>query len=204
MPEIDVPMPKLSMTMEEGELIAWVKHEGDQVRAGEVICEVNSDKVEMEVESPADGTLVRLAAAEGEVVPVAPHRHPGDRGRGPARRHPRVTAGDAAAQEAEARPDGGETAAPPPPARPRPPTPPTRPAPPRPPRSRRRRPPGDPVPAARRRAAELGVDLSAVAGSGPNGLVRVADVEARAPAAPRRPPGPPPPRSGPATSRRCR
>ena len=64
MPEIDVPMPKLSMTMEEGELIAWVKHEGDQVRAGEVICEVNSDKVEMEVESPADGTLVRLAAAE--------------------------------------------------------------------------------------------------------------------------------------------
>ena len=70
MPEIEVPMPKLSMTMEEGELISWVKHEGDQVRAGEVIAEVNSDKVEMEVESPADGTLVRLAAAEGEVVPV--------------------------------------------------------------------------------------------------------------------------------------
>jgi pyruvate dehydrogenase E2 component (dihydrolipoamide acetyltransferase) len=38
-------MPKLSMTMEEGELITWVKQEGDQVRAGEVICEVNSDKV---------------------------------------------------------------------------------------------------------------------------------------------------------------
>src|SRR5207249_7055199 len=56
MREIEVPMPKLSMTMEEGELIAWVKQEGDQVRAGEVICEVNSDKVEMEVESPADGT----------------------------------------------------------------------------------------------------------------------------------------------------
>ena len=70
MPEIEVPMPKLSMTMEEGELISWVKHEGDQVRAGDVIAEVNSDKVEMEVESPADGTLVRLAAAEGEIVPV--------------------------------------------------------------------------------------------------------------------------------------
>ena len=65
-----VPMPKLSMTMEEGELIAWVKQEGDQVRAGDVICEVNSDKVEMEVESPADGTLVRHTAAEGDVVPV--------------------------------------------------------------------------------------------------------------------------------------
>ena len=70
MREIEVPMPKLSMTMEEGELVAWVKNEGDQVRAGEVICEVNSDKVEMEVESPADGTLVRYAAAAGDVVPV--------------------------------------------------------------------------------------------------------------------------------------
>ena len=70
MREIEVPMPKLSMTMEEGELVAWVKQEGDQVRAGEVICEVNSDKVEMEVESPADGTLVRYAAAAGDVVPV--------------------------------------------------------------------------------------------------------------------------------------
>ena len=37
MREIEVPMPKLSMTMEEGELIAWVKQEGDQVRAGDVI-----------------------------------------------------------------------------------------------------------------------------------------------------------------------
>ena len=70
MREIEVPMPKLSMTMEEGELIAWVKQEGDQVRAGDVIAEVNSDKVEMEVESPADGTLVRHTAAEGDVVAV--------------------------------------------------------------------------------------------------------------------------------------
>ena len=70
MREIEVPMPKLSMTMEEGELIAWVKQEGEQVRAGDVIAEVNSDKVEMEVESPADGTLVRHTATEGDVVPV--------------------------------------------------------------------------------------------------------------------------------------
>ena len=184
MPEIDVPMPKLSMTMEEGELIAWVKHEGDQVRAGEVICEVNSDKIEMEVESPADGTLVRLAAAEGEVVPVgAPIATLETEAEdllggilGP-------TAGDAAAQEAEARPDGGETAAPPPAGQ----APPAdaadkAPAPP----ATTEEPlaaaagPTPVVPAARRRAAELGVDLSAVAGSGPNGLVRVADVEATA------------------------
>jgi len=189
MPEIDVPMPKLSMTMEEGELIAWVKHEGDQVRAGEVICEVNSDKVEMEVESPADGTLVRLAAAEGEVVPVgAPIATLETEAEdllggilGP-------TAGDAAAQEAEARPDGGETAAPPPAGQ----APPADAADkaPAPPATTEEPPaaaagPTPVVPAARRRAAELGVDLSGVAGSGPNGLVRVADVEATAaPAAP--------------------
>jgi pyruvate dehydrogenase E2 component (dihydrolipoamide acetyltransferase) len=181
MPEIDVPMPKLSMTMEEGELITWVKHEGDQVRAGDVIAEVNSDKVEMEVESPADGTLVRLAAAEGEVVPVgAPIATLETEAEdllggiiGPA-------AGDGAAQEAEARPDGGETAAPPPSGQ----APPadTADKAPAPPATTEQPPPAagptPVVPAARRRAAELGVDLSAVAGSGRDGLVRVADVEA--------------------------
>ena len=175
MPEIEVPMPKLSMTMEEGELISWVKHEGDQVRAGEVIAEVNSDKVEMEVESPADGTLVRLAAAEGEVVPVgAPiatlETEAEDLLGGILSAPP----GDQAAEEAETRPDGGETAAPPPAGA----APATEKAP---------APPGEApagtvpvVPAARRRAAELGVDLAAVTGSGPDGLVRVADVEAAA------------------------
>jgi pyruvate dehydrogenase E2 component (dihydrolipoamide acetyltransferase) len=176
MPEIEVPMPKLSMTMEEGELITWRKQAGDQVRAGEVICEVNSDKVEMEVESPADGTLVRLAAAEGEVVPVgapiatleteAEDLLGGILGPGPE---------EAAAGEAAARPDGGETAAPPPshpgtPPAGQAPTPDKAPGPDRVPV----------VPAARRRAAELGVDPAAVQGSGPNGLVRVADVEAGA------------------------
>jgi pyruvate dehydrogenase E2 component (dihydrolipoamide acetyltransferase) len=186
MPEIEVPMPKLSMTMEEGELITWVKHEGDQVRAGEVIAEVNSDKVEMEVESPADGTLVRLAAAEGEVVPVgAPIATLETEAEdllggilGP-------SAGDGAAQEAEARPDGGETAAPPPTGQ----APPSDTAgkAPAPPATSEQPPaaagPAPVVPAARRRAAELGVDLSAVAGSGRDGLVRVADVEAAAAAA---------------------
>ena len=191
MPEIEVPMPKLSMTMEEGELITWVRHEGDQVRAGEVIAEVNSDKVEMEVESPADGTLVRLAAAEGEVVPVgAPIATLETEAEdllggilGP-------SAGDGAAQEAEARPDGGETAAPPPTGQ----APPSDTAgkAPAPPATSEQPPaaagPAPVVPAARRRAAELGVDLSAVAGSGRDGLVRVADVEAAAaPAAPEAP-----------------
>jgi pyruvate dehydrogenase E2 component (dihydrolipoamide acetyltransferase) len=189
MPEVQVPMPKLSMTMEEGELVAWRKHEGDTVRAGEVICEVNSDKVEMEVESPADGTLVRLAAAEGEVVavgaPIATLDTEAEELLGGLLDGPAAEA----AEEAAARPDGGETAAPPPaeaPAAdgaPEPAAPATGPTP--------------VVPAARRRAAELGVDLAAVQGSGRNGLVRVADVEAAAAPAPPAPaPAAPPAAAG--------
>jgi len=199
MPEIEVPMPKLSMTMEEGELISWRKHEGDQVRAGEVICEVNSDKVEMEVESPADGTLVRLAAAEGEVVPVgAPIATLDTEAEDLLGGILDAPAGEAAG-EAAARPDGGETAAPPPtgeapPADKAPQPPGTGEAP---PADKAPQPPGTTaapaapaagptraVPAARRRAAELGVDLAAVRGSGRDGLVRVADVEAAAAPAP--------------------
>ncbi|HZA81504.1 MAG TPA: dihydrolipoamide acetyltransferase family protein [Actinomycetes bacterium] len=168
MREIEVPMPKLSMTMEEGELIAWVKKEGEQVRAGDVICEVNSDKVEMEVESPADGTLVRFAAAEGDIVPVgAPIATLATEAEdllggvlGPAGGD-----GAAATPAAETPAPTTEPAAPPDAA--------TAPAPPA----------GGPkpvVPAARRRAAELGVDLAAVTGTGPDGLVRVGDVEAAA------------------------
>jgi pyruvate dehydrogenase E2 component (dihydrolipoamide acetyltransferase) len=186
MPEIEVPMPKLSMTMEEGELISWVKHEGDQVRAGDVIAEVNSDKVEMEVESPADGTLVRLAAAEGEVVPVgAPiatlETESDDLLGGILAAPP----GDAPAEEAEARPDGGETAAPPPAAEA--PEPAGADKAPEPVAPQPAAGPTPVVPAARRRAGELGVDLAAVTGSGRNGLVRVADVEAAAAPAPEAP-----------------
>ena len=186
MPEIEVPMPKLSMTMEEGELISWVKHEGDQVRAGDVIAEVNSDKVEMEVESPADGTLVRLAAAEGEVVPVgAPiatlETESEDLLGGVLAAPP----GDAPAEEAEARPDGGETAAPPPAAEA--PEPAGADKAPEPVAPQPAAGPTPVVPAARRRAGELGVDLAAVTGSGRNGLVRVADVEAAAAPAPEAP-----------------
>jgi pyruvate dehydrogenase E2 component (dihydrolipoamide acetyltransferase) len=186
MPEIEVPMPKLSMTMEEGELISWVRHEGDQVRAGDVIAEVNSDKVEMEVESPADGTLVRLAAAEGEVVPVgAPiatlETESEDLLGGILAAPP----GDAPAEEAEARPDGGETAAPPPAAEA--PEPAGADKAPEPVAPQPAAGPTPVVPAARRRAGELGVDLAAVIGSGRNGLVRVADVEAAAAPAPEAP-----------------
>jgi pyruvate dehydrogenase E2 component (dihydrolipoamide acetyltransferase) len=171
MREIEVPMPKLSMTMEEGELIAWVKKEGDQVRAGEVICEVNSDKVEMEVESPADGTLVRYAASEGDIVPVgAPIATLATEAEdllggllGPAGGDPGAAA--APATEAPASTVVEEAAGPPATA--------TAPAP-------SAAGPKPVVPAARRRAAELGVDLAEVTGTGRDGLVGVGDVEAAA------------------------
>jgi pyruvate dehydrogenase E2 component (dihydrolipoamide acetyltransferase) len=171
MREIEVPMPKLSMTMEEGELIAWVKQEGDQVRAGDVLCEVNSDKVEMEVESPADGTLVRHTASEGDMVPVgAPIAMLATKAEdllggvlGPADGAAAASpAAEAPAEAALPTPEPAGAADGPRPV----------------------------VPAARRRAAELGVDLATVAGTGRDGLVRVADVEAAASPAPAETPAP--------------
>jgi pyruvate dehydrogenase E2 component (dihydrolipoamide acetyltransferase) len=68
--EIPLLMPKLSMTMEDGEVVAWLKQEGDEVRAGEPVCGVGTDKTSMEVESPVDGTLVRIVASPDDVVAV--------------------------------------------------------------------------------------------------------------------------------------
>src|SRR5262249_8636056 len=63
MPEIQ--MPKLSDTMTEGTLVAWKKKKGDQVSAGEVLAEIETDKATMEWESPEDGTLTEIYVQEG-------------------------------------------------------------------------------------------------------------------------------------------
>ena len=68
MPEIQ--MPKLSDTMTEGTLIAWKKKKGDQVSAGEVLAEIETDKATMEWESPEDGTLCEIYVQEGGKVNV--------------------------------------------------------------------------------------------------------------------------------------
>jgi pyruvate dehydrogenase E2 component (dihydrolipoamide acetyltransferase) len=68
MPEIQ--MPKLSDTMTEGTLIAWKKKKGDQVSAGEVLAEIETDKATMEWESPEDGTLTEIYVQEGGKVNV--------------------------------------------------------------------------------------------------------------------------------------
>src|SRR5213080_118702 len=68
MPEIQ--MPKLSDTMTEGTLVAWKKKKGDQVSAGEVLAEIETDKATMEWESPEDGTLTEIYVEEGGKVNI--------------------------------------------------------------------------------------------------------------------------------------
>lgn len=155
MAEIPLVMPKMSMTMEEGTFLTWHKAEGDEIRAGDVVCEVATDKVDMEVESPVDGILARLVAQPDDVVavgePIAYLSSDaddllGDLLDGPA--------------EAEAPPPAPAALA-------------TTPAPPL-----SLSTVVSAVPLARSRAVELGVDLATLNGTGPGGTIRVVDVEA--------------------------
>ncbi len=66
-----VIMPKLSQTMEEGSIVKWRKQEGDVVRKGDIIFEIETDKAVIEVESFFEGTLIKIVVPEGQVVPVA-------------------------------------------------------------------------------------------------------------------------------------
>src|SRR5690606_6374629 len=62
---IDILMPALSPTMEEGKLAKWLKKEGDAVKAGDVIAEIETDKATMEVEAVDEGILASILVAEG-------------------------------------------------------------------------------------------------------------------------------------------
>ncbi|MGZ5399377.1 MAG: biotin/lipoyl-containing protein, partial [Nocardioides sp.] len=61
MARLAIRMPKMSMTMTEGEVATWHASVGDEVAIGDVVCEVMTDKVDMEVESTVAGTLVEIA-----------------------------------------------------------------------------------------------------------------------------------------------
>jgi pyruvate dehydrogenase E2 component (dihydrolipoamide acetyltransferase) len=67
---IEVIMPKLGLTMEEGTIVRWLKTEGDTVEKGEILFEVQTDKVVMEVESPGSGILGKILVGQDETVPV--------------------------------------------------------------------------------------------------------------------------------------
>jgi pyruvate dehydrogenase E2 component (dihydrolipoamide acetyltransferase) len=65
-----VRMPKMSDTMEEGTLVSWQKKVGDQVKSGDILADVETDKATMELEAYEDGTLLYIGIKDGEAVPV--------------------------------------------------------------------------------------------------------------------------------------
>ncbi len=156
----EVLMPQLGLTMEEGTVSQWVKHEGDPVKTGDVLLEITTDKLTNEVTSEHDGVLLKIVAQEGEDVPVKGLLcYVGQAGE---------SVGDApAAAPAAAAP----AAAPAAPAA----APATVPV----AAGARLR----VSPLARKTAAKLGVDLSKLTGSGPSGRIRQQDVLAAANAA---------------------
>ncbi len=65
-----VEMPKMGDTMEEGKILRWIKHEGDAVKKGESLAEVETDKVNIEIEAFASGILRKILVSEGESAPI--------------------------------------------------------------------------------------------------------------------------------------
>jgi pyruvate dehydrogenase E2 component (dihydrolipoamide acetyltransferase) len=76
-------MPKLGMTMEEGTIVSWFKEVGDSIAEGEILLEILTDKVNMEVEAPAAGQVLAILAAAGDIVevnkPIAYIGQPGEK-----------------------------------------------------------------------------------------------------------------------------
>src|SRR5512146_2571619 len=66
----NVLMPQMGYDMTQGKILRWIKREGDQVQKGEVIAEIETDKVNIEIEAFASGTLLKVVVPEGETVPV--------------------------------------------------------------------------------------------------------------------------------------
>ena len=155
----EVLMPQLGLTMEEGTVSQWIKHEGDEVKTGDVIVEITTDKLTNEVASEHDGVLLKIVAQEGEDIPVKgllayigqPGEAVGD-----------APAAPAAAPAAEAAPAvaAAPAAAPAPVAA----------------NGKRIR----ISPLARKTAAKMGVDYSGIAGTGPSGRIVVKDILAAA------------------------
>src|SRR5436190_14301582 len=65
-----VVMPALEMAQETGKIVSWVKKEGDTIKKGEILLEVETDKAVVEIEATADGVLAAVKSQAGDVVPV--------------------------------------------------------------------------------------------------------------------------------------
>ncbi|HSJ64552.1 MAG TPA: pyruvate dehydrogenase complex dihydrolipoamide acetyltransferase [Gemmatimonadaceae bacterium] len=187
-----VVMEALSPTMEEGRLVKWLKSEGDQVKSGETLAEVETDKAVMELVARGDGVLRTRLAAEGDTTPVgqliaviaAPDENIDEliASAGGAKAEPRKEEAKAEPKEEEAKPEAPQERS----AAPREkdsaaeeaPEPKERQATPAPasPRGDGERTRSSPL--ARRLASEQGLDLGAVQGSGPGGRIVKRDIEA--------------------------
>ena len=194
MPEIQ--MPKLSDTMTEGTLVAWKKKKGDKVSAGDVIAEIETDKATMEWESPEDGTLTEIyveeggkvevgqriafIGEEGEAAPKEEKKAPEKKPEAPKKEEAKTSEEPKRATEkpAPAKAKERETT---PPQEPMEGRAPSRPKP-SPAAAREEKTAEEgrvkASPVARRIAAELGVDLANVKGTGPEGRVTETDVRA--------------------------
>src|SRR2546427_11335154 len=66
----EVNMPRLSDTMEEGTIARWLKSPGDEIKKGDILAEVETDKATMDLEAYEAGTLQQILVQEGETVPI--------------------------------------------------------------------------------------------------------------------------------------
>ncbi len=152
----EVIMPKWGLTMKEGKVARWLKKEGDSVTAGEPLFEVETDKITNSVEAPADGVLFQIIVPEGEVAKIqavlgiiaAPGETPDKVSGGASAAAEAPAAGGASTADTAAAPAAQKS--------------------------------GDfalAMPAARKLAKELSVDLSKVKGTGRNGAITMKDVQ---------------------------
>lgn len=161
---MDLIVPQLSSTMETARVVRWLKRPGDRLRMGEAVVEVETDKSMMEVESPADGVLTEVLVAEGQEVAVADAlgRISESEGSVPSTRSGTITADSDTVPAA--RPSAAAfTAVEPTPTSIEPPA-----------VASDERIKASPL--ARRLAAEAGLDLRTIRGSGPNSRIRKRDV----------------------------
>jgi pyruvate dehydrogenase E2 component (dihydrolipoamide acetyltransferase) len=178
---INILMPALSPTMEKGNLAKWLKKEGDKVKSGDVIAEIETDKATMEVEAVDEGTIARIVVPEGtqdvpvnDVIAVLAGDGEDVKAAGATAGAAKPAAAPAPAKaEAPAPQPAAPTAAAPAPA----PKPAAAPAPasPAPQTNGQGRIFSSPL--ARRLAKEAGIELGRINGSGPHGRVIARDVE---------------------------
>jgi pyruvate dehydrogenase E2 component (dihydrolipoamide acetyltransferase) len=171
---IEIKMPALSPTMEEGTLAKWLVKEGDTVKSGDLLAEIETDKATMEFEAVDEGTIGQILVAEGTdnvkvgtvIATISGDDEAAPAPKAAAKEEPKAEAPRAEIPKAAA---PAETKAAPAPA------------------AATARASGDRVkasPLARRIAAEKNVDLSALSGTGPNGRIVRADVEGASGGAP--------------------